>query len=305
MRATSSLTVVRTREELRSELRSIRAVAGTMSLVPTMGSLHPGHLSLVDRARQLSDTTAVSVFVNPLQFGQGEDFSNYPRDLERDLELLAARGVRLVFIPGEEVMYPRGKPVVQVDPGEIGDRLCGPFRPGHFSGVLTVVAKLFGLFRPDWAVFGRKDFQQSVLVQKMADDLELGVRIEVAPTVREADGLALSSRNGYLGDEERREALGIWQALSEADAQFRAGQLRADRLIGTANAVVSRYPNLRVQYVECVDPLTLRTVETCELGTVMALAAFVEGARLIDNVVLGHDAPDPRVGSGTVGGSPI
>ena len=298
MRATSSLVVARTREELRSELQALREVGRTVSLVPTMGSLHSGHLSLIDRAGELSDVTIVSIFVNRLQFGQGEDFSAYPQDLERDLEVSAAHGVRLVFAPTEEVIYPRGEPRIQVDPGEMGERLCGAFRPGHFRGVLTVVAKLFGLIGPDWALFGRKDFQQAILVRQMVEDLELGVRIEVAPLVRDSDGMALSSRNVYLNGDQRRDASGIWQALSAADELFRAGQTRSTRLLEEVRLTVSTYPGIRLQYAEAVNPETLQPVERAQAGTVIAIAAFCGETRLIDNVVLGQSAPDPLVEGG-------
>ena len=296
MRATSWLVVARTREELRLELQALREVARTVSLVPTMGSLHSGHLSLIDRAQELSDVTIVSIFVNRLQFGQGEDFSAYPQNLERDLEVSAAHGVRLVFAPTEEVIYPRGEPWIQVDPGEMGERLCGAFRPGHFRGVLTVVAKLFGLIGPDWALFGRKDFQQAILVRQMVEDLELGVRIEVAPLVRDSDGMALSSRNVYLDADQRRDASGIWQALSAADELFRAGQTRSTRLLEEVRSTVSTYPGIRLQYAEAMNPETLQPVERAQAGTVIAIAAFCGETRLIDNVVLGQSAPDPRVG---------
>ena len=263
-----------------------------------MGSLHSGHLSLIDRAQELSDVTIVSVFVNRLQFGQGEDFSAYPQDLERDLEVSAAHGVRLVFAPTEEVIYPRGEPRIQVDPGEMGVRLCGAFRPGHFRGVLTVVAKLFGLIGPDWALFGRKDFQQAILVRQMVEDLELGVRIEVAPLVRDSDGMALSSRNVYLTGDQRRDASGIWLALSAADELFRAGETRSTRLLEEVRSTVSTNPGIRLQYAEAVNPETLQPAERAQAGTVIAIAAFCGKTRLIDNVVLGQSAPDPRVGRG-------
>ncbi len=297
MRATSSFAVVRTREALQSELRAIRDVAGTVGLVPTMGSLHQGHLSLIDRAGQLSDTTVVSVFVNRLQFGEGEDFSSYPRDLNQDLEVLKARGVRLVFAPAEEVIYPRAAPPILIDPGEMGERLCGAFRPGHFRGVLTVVAKLFGLIRPDSAVFGRKDYQQAVLVRQMVKDLELGVHVAIAPLVRDSDGVALSSRNAYLTQAERHEVAGISRGLSAAGKRFSAGETDSVRLLEIVRTVVFEHRSLRVQYAECVNPETLQPVDHATPGTVIALAAFCGETRLIDNVILGQVEPDPRVGS--------
>ena len=295
MRATSPLVVARTREELRSELRVLREVSRTVSLVPTMGSLHAGHISLIKRAQELSDVTIVSVFVNRLQFGQGEDFSAYPQDLGRDLEVSAAHGVSLVFAPTEDVIYPQGEPRIQVDPGEMGERLCGTLRPGHFRGVLTVVAKLLGLIGPDWAVFGRKDFQQAILVRQMVEDLELGVRIEVAPLVRDSDGLALSSRSVYLTGDQRRDASEIWQALCGAEELFRAGETRSTQLLEKVRSAVSTHRSIRLQYAEAVNPETLQPVELAQAGTVIAMAAFCGETRLIDNVVLGQRAPDPRV----------
>lgn len=290
MSATLPFVVARTRSALESELNKLRELKQTVALVPTMGSLHDGHLSLLDRARSVCDETVVSIFVNRLQFGVGEDFDAYPRDLERDLERVAACGARLVFAPSEAVIYPAGEPRVHVDPGEMGSRLCGEFRPGHFRGVLTVVAKLFGLVRPDVAVFGRKDFQQCVLIRHMAEDLEQGVRIEVAPLIREPDGLAISSRNLYLSSPEREDALGISRGLFEAERLFQEGERSATSLLNAVGAVVSAHSGLRLQYVACVNPDTLDSVEHAEAGSVVAMAAFSGRTRLIDNVVLGDDA---------------
>jgi pantoate--beta-alanine ligase len=189
-----------------------------------MGYLHEGHLSLVDVAREQADRVAVSIFVNPLQFGPSEDLESYPRDEDRDLAALEARGADLVFVPSVDEMYPGGGAGVTVSPGPLEDRLCGAFRPGHFAGVLTVVAKLFGLFRPDVAVFGRKDFQQAVLIRHMVDDLDMGVQVVTAPIVREPDGLAMSSRNAYLSDRERSEAVGLHAALTAATALYARGK---------------------------------------------------------------------------------
>jgi pantoate--beta-alanine ligase len=251
-----------------------------------MGSLHEGHLSLVDAARARADAVAASVFVNPLQFGPGEDLASYPRDPERDLELLEARGADLAFLPAVGEMYPAGEPRVTVDPGPDGDRLCGAFRPGHFRGVLTVVAKLFGLFRPDVAAFGRKDFQQLVLVRRMAADLELGVEVIGAPTVREPDGLAMSSRNRKLSAEERGAAPALQRALARAGARFRAGERRAAPLLDEVRAELAGSPLLRLQYVEVGDPSSLAPVDPVVGGAVVALAAFAGTTRLIDNLTL-------------------
>jgi pantoate--beta-alanine ligase len=277
------LKVVRTREALARALEDFRG-AGRLALVPTMGYLHEGHLSLVDLAGEDGASVAVSIFVNPLQFGPSEDFARYPRDEARDLELLEGRGAALAFAPSVEEMYPEGQAVVTVHPGRLGERLCGAYRPGHFQGVLTVVAKLFGLFRPDVAVFGRKDYQQAVLIRRMVRDLELGpIDVRVGPIVREDDGLALSSRNAYLSPEERAQAAGLFQALAAARSAFARGERSASALVSRMRERLDDFPLLAAQYVELVHPDTLSSVERVEEGTVAALAAFCGRTRLIDN----------------------
>lgn len=266
-------------------LREVRR-GGRLALVPTMGSLHEGHLSLVDLAREEAERVAVSIFVNPLQFGPSEDYGRYPRDEARDLALLGARGADVVFLPAEDVLYPGGPPAVTVHPGPMGDRLCGPFRPGHFEGVLTVVAKLIGLFRPDVAVFGRKDYQQSVLVRRMVQDLELGTTIRVGPTVREMDGLALSSRNAYLSREERAQAIGLHRALEAGRLRFAAGERSPAAILSAVRECLADFPLLEPQYVDLVDPETLEPVLVADDGTVAAVAALCGGTRLIDNAEL-------------------
>ncbi len=278
--------VARSRQELASALATLRSGSRSVSLVPTMGFLHEGHLSLVDRARELADTAAVSIFVNPLQFGPGEDLATYPRDEERDLALLEGRGAELVFVPPVEEMYPTGDPRVTISPGPLEHRLCGAHRPGHFQGVLTVVAKLFGLVRPDVAVFGRKDFQQAVLIRRMAGDLDLGVRVETSAIVREPDGLALSSRNAYLSPEERAQAVGLHRALSGAEALFRSGERRPAALLSAVKEEITRHALLKLQYAELVDSDRLDPVQVASTGDVIALAAFCGTTRLIDNLEL-------------------
>ncbi len=292
-----SLRVVRSRGELARALAGIRGRGETLALVPTMGYLHAGHLSLLDRAGALADRTALSIFVNPLQFAPGEDLDRYPRDEARDLALAGERGAHLAFVPALQEMYPRGAPLVRVDPGPLGDRLCGLHRPGHFQGVLTVVARLFGLFRPDVAVFGRKDLQQAVLVRRMVEDLELGVRVEVAPLIREADGLAMSSRNAYLSPEERRAAPALFQGLEAAGVAFRGGETRGEALEERVGARLGEEPRFRLEYARVVDPDTLASrVEAGEEvrnGDILAVAAWLGGTRLIDNRVLGPGEEDP------------
>ena len=258
-------------QEMRAWSRAERARNRRIGFVPTMGFLHEGHLRLVDRARERSDRVVLSIFVNPLQFGPNEDLAQYPRDLERDRRLAAARGVDCLFVPDVAAMYPT-EPLVRVHPGPMGDTLEGAARPGHFAGVLTVVAKLFHYVEPDIAIFGRKDFQQAMLVQRMARDLDFGVEIDVAPTVRELDGLALSSRNTYLNGDDRRAALALSRAL---------------RAVQRRGLEVLRAPDVRPEYLELVDD-QLRPVARADARTVVVLAARVGPARLIDNVVLGE-----------------
>ena len=278
--------VASSRAELARGQTALRGPGRRVGLVPTMGYLHEGHLTLVDLARERADAVAASVFVNPLQFGPGEDPSTYPRDSERDLALLSGRGVDLVFMPSVEDVYPAGQPTTTVDPGRMAHRLCGAFRPGHFRGVLTVVAKLFGLIRPDLAVFGRKDFQQLVMIERMVGDLELGVEIVPAPTVREADGLAMSSRNSRLGVEERQAAAALPRALSDATTLFRGGERSARALTDAVHAALRENPLVRLQYAQVVDSTTLDPVDPVEVGSVLAVAVFCGRVRLIDNVTL-------------------
>ncbi len=280
---------VTTRAELRAAVALARARGARIGLVPTMGYLHEGHLALVDAARAsvgAGGVVVMSVFVNPLQFGPGEDLERYPRDLPRDAQLAAARGVDLLFAPTTEQMYPAGEPQVQVVPGAMADRLCGAFRPGHFRGVLTVVAKLFNLVQPDVAVFGRKDFQQAMLIRRLVRDLDFPIEVVVAPTVREADGLALSSRNVYLSPPDRQAAVALSRALAAARAAFAGGERAATKLLAMARAVLEAEPRLRLQYLELVDPDTLEPAERPDGRSVLAVAAHLGATRLIDNAAL-------------------
>jgi pantoate--beta-alanine ligase len=278
--------LVRTKAEVRQAVREARAAGQGIGLVPTMGYLHAGHLSLVDQARASAEWVAMSIFVNPLQFGPSEDLDRYPRDLERDLELAASRGVDLVFAPSAAEMYPGGEPRVSVIPaGSLAEGLEGAVRPGHFRGVLTVVAKLFGIFTPDVAVFGQKDFQQAALIRRMAQDLDLGTRVEVAPIVREADGLAMSSRNVYLSPEERERARALSRGLEHGRARFAAGERDAAALRAVLREALA-VPGVDAEYAEAAHPATLEPVDAAEPGTVLLVAARVGRTRLIDNAVL-------------------
>jgi pantoate--beta-alanine ligase len=287
---------VRTVTALRQEVAAARAEHGAtgpggdravIGFVPTMGSLHEGHLALVDRARALAPFVVVSIFVNPTQFGPAEDFDSYPRDLARDAELVADRGVALLFAPSTTEVYPEGDPAVRVVPGRLADRLCGLSRPGHFEGVLTVVAKLFGMVQPDVAVFGQKDYQQATLIRRMVRDLDMAVAIHVAPIVRDDDGLALSSRNAYLSDAERARALSLSAGLSAARTAFDQGVTDVDRLKSRVRGIM-RDAGVEPEYIELVEPATLDGVAEAAAGTVVAVAARVGETRLIDNVILGQ-----------------
>ena len=271
--------------EMRAWSRAERARGRRIGLVPTMGFLHEGHLRLVDRARERADRVVMSIFVNPLQFGPGEDFATYPRDLERDKKLAAERHVDCLFLPDAKAMNP-ADPLVRVHPGAMADGLEGAARPGHFAGVLTVVAKLFHLVEPDIAVFGRKDFQQAMLVRRMADDLNFGLEVDVAPTVRELDGLALSSRNAYLQGDERRAALALSRALRAVEQAWRGGEADPGPLARRGLDVL-RAPGVAPEYLALVDE-QMRPVARVDARTVVLVAARVGKTRLIDNVVLGE-----------------
>jgi pantoate--beta-alanine ligase len=283
--------------EMRAWSRAHRARGERIGLVPTMGFLHEGHFRLVDRARAATDAAVLSVFVNPTQFGPTEDFAGYPRDLDRDRAGAAARAVACLFAPSVDELYPRPG-VVTVAPGALADHLCGPRRPGHFSGVLTVVAKLLHIVEPDVAVFGRKDAQQAQLIRRMVADLDLPVKIDIAPTTREADGLALSSRNVYLAADQRRAAGAIPRALDAGHRAWARGAGRADVVVAAVRETLAAEPAITAEYVEAVDPDTLRPVSTVGPDTLLALAVRIGGTRLIDNVILEQGtASDARVAS--------
>lgn len=277
--------VVHTRSAVTEALAPHRAAGRRIALVPTMGGLHEGHLSLIDAARERADVVVLSLFVNPLQFGPGEDFDRYPRDLERDAALAGERGTDLLFAPSSAEMYPHGATGVYVTAPDLASHLCGAFRPGHFDGVLTVVAKLFHIAAPDVAVFGRKDFQQCVLIRRMAEDLDFGIEIVAAPIVRESDGLAMSSRNVYLSAAERADALRLSRGLRSAVDAFRAGQRDPAALVARVRDELHE-GTVRAEYIELVDARTLEPVEHASPGDVLALAGWVGKTRLIDNVEL-------------------
>ena len=266
-----------------------REVERPLGLVPTMGALHEGHLSLVQQARADSAAMAASIFVNPTQFGPNEDFARDPRSLERDLELLDAEGTDLVFVPPPHEVYPDGFDT-WVEPGSVAEGMEGAARPGHFRGVATVVAKLFTITRPDRAYFGQKDGQQLAVIHKMNADLNLGVDVVTMPTIREPDGLALSSRNAYLSAEERETAPTVYRALCAAEDVWLRGERDAGRIQRAAHNILSREPLIDgVDYVSIVDAETMRPLETVPDGrqVMIAIAVRLGSVRLIDNVVLG------------------
>jgi pantoate--beta-alanine ligase len=275
--------VVRTRAELATARSALR---GSVALVPTMGALHEGHRSLLRRASEVADNAVVSIFVNPLQFAPNEDLSSYPRSLDADLAMCASEGVALAFVPSRDEMYPRAQ-AVRVCAGAMGSRWEGAVRPGHFDGVLTVVAKLFGLVRPDIAVFGRKDAQQLALVRRMVADLDMPVRIEAAPLVRDADGLALSSRNRYLSPGERLFALALSGALAAGEHAARSGRPPSG-IIEAAREVLER-GDVEPDYVALVDQDDFEALADERAGpveAVLTVAARVGPTRLIDNVLV-------------------
>ena len=271
---------------LQAAVAEARRGGRTVGFVPTMGYLHEGHLSLVRECRKRSDVTVASIFVNPLQFGPGEDFRRYPRDPERDTALLENEGTDILFLPETAEMYPPGFRT-SVEVAGLQDRLCGRSRPGHFRGVATVVLKLFHIVRPDFAFLGEKDAQQVVILRRMTADLNLDVRIIAVPTVREPDGLAMSSRNVYLSAEERRAAVVLYRSLEEARRSFEAGERQASRIRERVLGILAAEPLARPDYAEVVDPITLEPVERAEDGTLIALAVHFGRTRLIDNIILG------------------
>jgi pantoate--beta-alanine ligase len=273
-------------EPLRKTLAEARGRGESIALVPTMGALHEGHLALVDRARERATCIVMSLFVNPLQFGPGEDFARYPRDRERDARVAAARGVDILFAPQPDELY-RADRAVSVVPTALASRWDGAARPGHFTGVLTVVAKLFNIVQPDVAVFGQKDIQQATLIRAMVRDLDFPVQLIIAPTIREPDGVALSSRNAYLGAEDRTRARVLARALFTMRDTFAAGERSAGVIQALGNSVLRDEPEVKVEYLAIMDPATLEPVELASPGCIVAVAARIGNTRLIDNVILG------------------
>jgi pantoate--beta-alanine ligase len=272
-------------EEMRSWSDGERRAERRIVFVPTMGFLHEGHLSLVRDGKKRGDCLVVSLFVNPAQFGPQEDYASYPRDFERDRKLLERETVDVLFNPSAGEMYPAGHQSY-VEVGKLGEQLCGAFRPGHFRGVATVVAKLVNIVQPHAAIFGEKDYQQLQVIRRMARDLNLGVDVVGHPTVRAPDGLALSSRNSHLDDAERQAALSLCRALNKAEALALAGEKESGRILDAARAEIEKETLAGIQYAKLCHPETLEDVEKIESEAVLALAVFVGKTRLIDNTVL-------------------
>lgn len=257
----------------------------SIGLVPTMGYLHEGHLSLVKAAKKHVDVVIMSIFVNPIQFGPKEDFEKYPRDFKRDEELATSAGVDIIFAPSTEEMYPDGY-ATYVNVERLTETMCARSRPGHFKGVTTVVAKLFDIVKPEIAYFGQKDAQQAIVIKKMAEDLNMGVEIKMMPTIREPDGLAMSSRNVYLSPVERRDAVILYESLKKAESLVKSGERDAKKIVKVMEESIKAVPTVKIDYISITDTLRLKEVSKVAGETLMALAVFIGKTRLIDNIIV-------------------
>jgi len=280
--------IIKKIRECKKIVAGLKTSGRIIGLVPTMGALHVGHISLIDRASADCDYTVVSIFVNPAQFGPGEDFNKYPRPLEADLKICAEHDVDLVFNPTPEIMYGREN-LTWVDVEELTEPLCGRCRPGHFRGVTTVCAKLFNIVLPDIAYFGQKDAQQAVVIKKMVAELKMPLEIIVCPTVREKSGLAISSRNQYLTEQQRTDAAVIYKTLRKSEQLIIAGTTDSEKIISEMRRVLELFPSIQVEYVSIVDAETLRTVEEIAGKLLVAVSAKIGPAWLIDNILIDAD----------------
>ncbi len=278
--------IIHTIGMLRSYVKELKKEGRTLGFVPTMGYLHEGHLSLIRKAKEENDRVVVSIFVNPIQFGTGEDFKTYPRDLERDSRLAESAGADVIFAPDECEMYPEGFSTYVENEGQVTKGLCGASRPGHFKGVTTVVAKLFNLVQPDKAYFGQKDAQQAVVIKQMGRDLDFDIEIVVCPIVREKDGLALSSRNTYLSEEERKDALILSQSLFEAEKMIKDGEREVKKIREYIVKRIQSVKSATIDYVEIVSAENLKSLKHIEGSVLLAVAAKIGTTRLIDNIRL-------------------
>ncbi len=281
----NDITLLRTVEQVRKLVDRWRTAGMRIGLVPTMGALHQGHLSLVSIAIGEADRVIVSIFVNPAQFGSGEDLSSYPSTFDEDLMKLDEAGAHCLFFPSVDEIYPFGFST-SVHVSGLTENLCGKYRPGHFDGVATVCAILFGIVRPDIAFFGEKDAQQLAVIRRMVDDLNLGVLVHAGETIREPDGLAMSSRNSYLNPEERKQSAAISRSFSRAAELVAEGERNAGRICGAVREVIGNAPLATIQYLELVDPDTLKHVEKLKAPALLAIAVYFGHTRLIDNIVL-------------------
>lgn len=273
---------------MQDRARELRRAGEVLGFVPTMGYLHEGHLSLLDTARPKCDRLIMSVFVNPTQFGENEDFDEYPRDPERDKQLALEHGVDILFHPAAEAMYPENfRTYVGVE--QLSEKLCGRSRPTHFRGVTTIVAKLFNITKPDFAVFGQKDAQQAVIIRQMVQDMNFPVDIIVAPIVREEDGLAMSSRNTYLTQSERKQALSLYRGLQHAKKIVESGQVNSNIIGDAIRSFFNEQPDLQEDYISVVDLENLDPLETIDRTALIAVAAYVGTTRLIDNIIITKD----------------
>ncbi len=279
------MNIIRSPVDMQNTARTLRAGGKTIGFVPTMGFLHEGHVSLIRLARRQADVVVVSIYVNPAQFGPNEDFSRYPRDFQRDEKLCGDAGTDIIFYPTPDSMYEKDHSV-WVSEESLSRDLCGASRPGHFRGVCTIVAKLFNMVQPDFAVFGEKDGQQLRIIERMVRDLNFTVRIVRGPTVRETDGLAMSSRNAYLSAEERPQALCLRRSLDRAEELCRSGEHDSERIKAAMSELISHSPRAKIDYIGIVDDVTLEPVSRIEKPTMIALAVYVGKTRLIDNTVI-------------------
>jgi len=277
--------IAKTIQSVRALVKAARREGKTIGLVPTMGALHSGHLSLVKAANKQTDFVVVSIFVNPSQFGQGEDFENYPRDLKADAKACERAGVDVIFAPTVQQMYPREN-LTWVNVENLTETLCGRSRPGHFRGVTTICAKLFNIVMPDTAFFGQKDAQQAIVIKRMVDDLNMPLEIVVCPTVREENSLAISSRNIYLTETEKKDSTVLYEALQKCREMIQKGVTNSRALITEMRSMIEQVPSAKIDYISIVDAETLQEVARAEGKILIALAVHIGRARLIDNILM-------------------
>lgn len=277
--------VAKTIESVRNMVKAARSKGKIIGFVPTMGALHIGHISLIEAAAKKCDFVVVSIFVNPTQFGPGEDFEKYPRPLKADLEICRKAGVNVVFAPSPQQMYP-GENLTWVNVEKLTEQLCGRFRPGHFSGVTTVCAKLFNIIAPDIAFFGQKDAQQAIVIKRMVTDLNMPLEIVVCPTVRQADGLAVSSRNQYLTRQQKKNAPLIYKSLQRCQKLIADGVADSKTIINQMRKILQQAPSIKIEYISIVDAWTLQELEKIDGRVLVAVAVKIGSTRLIDNILL-------------------